>query len=113
MNLPHLTTLGKSLLLAAAMTGGAFADTGTYMATVTALDGIYGLYQPRGAVLNGAYRLPVVIEDDQVTKIIWADGERINVNNGALHGLQASVMSYQGQQFQVLVTDPLFHREDT
>jgi hypothetical protein len=30
-----------------------------------------------------------------------------------LHGLQASVMSYQGQRFQIVVTDDRFRREDT
>ena len=89
------------------------ADVGTYMAQVTALDGIYGLYNLGGGVLNGTYNLPVVIEDDEVTKIVWTDGSRIEVTNGMLHGLQASVMSYKGQRFLIEVTDDRFHREDT
>ena len=92
---------------------GVAADVGTYMAQVTALDGTYGLYNPGGGVLNGTYNLPVVIEDDEVTKIVWTDGSRIEVTNGMLHGLQASVMSYKGQRFQIEVTDDRFHREDT
>lgn len=92
---------------------GAAADVGTYTARVTALDGTYGLYNPGGSVLNGAYTLPVVIEDDEVTKILWTDGSRIEVTNGMLHGLRASVMSYKGQRFQVEVVDERFHREDT
>ena len=91
----------------------AAADVGTYMAQVTALDGIYGLYNLGGGVLNGTYNLPVVIEDDEVTKIVWTDGSRIEVTNGMLHGLQASVMSYKGQRFLIEVTDDRFHREDT
>ena len=92
---------------------GVAADVGTYMAQVTALDGIYGLYNLGGGVLNGTYNLPVVIEDDEVTKIVWTDGSRIEVTNGMLHGLQASVMSYKGQRFLIEVTDDRFHREDT
>lgn len=92
---------------------GVAADVGTYMAQVTALDGTYGLYNPGGGVLNGTYNLPVVIEDDEVTRIVWTDGSRIEVTNGMLHGLQASVMSYKGQRFQIEVTDDRFHREDT
>ena len=92
---------------------GVAADVGTYMAQVTALDGIYGLYNLGGGVLNGTYSLPVVIEDDEVTKIVWTDGSRIEVTNGMLHGLQASVMSYKGQRFLIEVTDERFHREDT
>ena len=92
---------------------GAAADVGTYAARVTALDGTYGLYNPGGSVLNGTYTLPVVIEDDEVTKILWTDGSRIEVTNGMLHGLRASVMSYKGQRFQVEVVDERFHREDT
>jgi len=92
---------------------GVAADIGTYTARVTALDGTYGLYNPGGGVLNGTYRLPVVIEDDEVTKIVWTDSSRIEVTNGTLHGLQASVMSYKGQRFLVEVTDDRFHREDT
>lgn len=89
------------------------ADVGTYTALVTALDGTYGLYNPGGSVLNGTYTLPVVIEDDEVTKILWTDGSRIEVTNGMLHGLRAPVMSYKGQRFQVEVVDERFHREDT
>ena len=89
------------------------ADVGTYMAQVTALEGTYGLYNPGSGVLNGTYNLPVVIEDDEVTKIVWTDGSRIEVTNGMLHGLQASVMSYKGQRFLIEVTDDRFHREDT
>ena len=92
---------------------GVAADVGTYMAQVTALDGTYGLYNPGGGVLNGTYNLPVVIEDDEVTRIVWTDGSRIEVTNGMLHGLQASVMSYKGQRFLIEVTDDRFHREDT
>ena len=92
---------------------GVAADIGTYTARVTALDGIYGLYNPGGGVLNGTYNLPVVIEDDEVTRIVWTDGSRIEVTNGTLHGLQASVMSYKGQRFLIEVTDDRFHREDT
>jgi len=88
------------------------ADVGTYTAQVKALDGTYGLYNPGGGVRNGIYNLSVVIEDDEVTKIIWTDGSRIEVTNGMLHGLQASVMSYKGQRFQIVVTDDRFHRED-
>ena len=91
----------------------AAADVGTYMAQVTALDGTYGLYNPGGGVLNGTYNLPVVIEDDEVTKIVWTEGSRSEVTNGTLHGLQASVMSYKGQRFLIEVTDDRFHREDT
>ena len=91
---------------------GVAADIGTYAARVTALDGTYGLYNPGGGVLNGTYNLPVVIEDDEVTRIVWTDGSRIEVTNGTLHGLQASVMSYKGQRFLVEVTDDRFHRED-
>lgn len=101
------------MLLAVLLPGQPLADIGTYTATVTALDGTKRLFNPGGAMLNGTYNLPVVIEDDAVTKIIWPDGTRINVTNGLLHGLQASVMSYQGQRFQVVVTDERFHREDT
>ena len=89
------------------------ADIGTYTARVTALDGTYGLYNPRGAVLDGSYSLPVVIENDEVTAIVWTDGRRIQVTHGQLYGLQASVMSYQGQRFQIAVTDDRFRREDT
>lgn len=100
------------MLLAALLPGQARADIGTYTATVAALDGTNRLFNPGGAVLNGTYTLPVVIEDDAVTAIIWPDGSRIAVVNGTLHGLQASVMSYQGQRFQVMVSDERFHRED-
>jgi hypothetical protein len=89
------------------------ADIGTYTARVTALDGTYGLYNPGGGALNGTYNVPVVIEDDEVTRILWTDGSRIEVTNGTLHGLQASVMSYKGQRFLIEVTDDRFHREDT
>ena len=92
---------------------GVAADIGTYKARVSALDGTYGLYNPGGGVLNGTYNLPVVIEDDEVTKIVWTDGSHIEVANGTLHGLQASVMSYKGQRFLIEVTDDRFHREDT
>ncbi len=92
---------------------GAAADVGTYAARVRAMDGTYGLYNPGGGVLNGTYTLPVVIEDDEVTKIVWTDGSRLEVTNGTLHGLSASVMSYRGQRFQIEVTDERFHREDT
>jgi len=92
---------------------GVAADVGTYTARVTALEGTYGLYNPGGGVLNGTYNVPVVIEDDEVTKIVWTDGSRIEVTNGMLHGLQASVMSYKGQRFLIEVTDDRFHREDT
>jgi hypothetical protein len=92
---------------------GVAADIGTYKARVSALDGTYGLYNPGGGVLNGTYNLPVVIEDDEVTKIVWTDGSHIEVTNGTLHGLQASVMSYKGQRFLIEVTDDRFHREDT
>lgn len=101
------------MLLAALLPGQTLADIGTYTATVTALDGTSRLFNPGGTILNGTYNLPVVIEDDAVTNIIWPDGTRINVTNGLLHGLQASVMSYQGQRFQIVVTDDRFHREDT
>jgi hypothetical protein len=92
---------------------GVAADIGTYTARVTALDGTYGLYNPGGGALNGTYNVPVVIEDDEVTRILWTDGSRIEVTNGTLHGLQASVMSYKGQRFLIEVTDDRFHREDT
>lgn len=92
---------------------GANADVGTYAATVTALDGTYGLYNPRGAILNGTYHLSVRVEDDEVTAIYWTDGTPIEVTNGWLRGLQASVMSYRGQRFLVRVTDDSFQREDT
>ena len=91
----------------------ALAEVGTYQAQVTVLAGTYGLFNPGSTVLNGTYQLPVVIEDDQVTQILWPDGRRIDVANGMLHGLQASVLSYQGQQFQIEVTDERFHREET
>ena len=103
---------GWSVFLALWLRGAA-ADVGTYTARVTAMDGTYGLYNPRGAVLDGTYRLPVVIEDDEVTRILWVDGSRIDVTNGTLHGLQASAMSYQGQRFLIDVIDDRFHREDT
>lgn len=95
------------------MAARAAADVGAYAATVTALDGTYGLYNPRGAILNGTYHLSVRIEDDEVTTIYWTDGTPIEVTNGWLRGLQASVMSYQGQRFLVQVTDDSFQREDT
>lgn len=95
------------------VTAQASADVGTYAATVTALDGTYGLYNPRGAILNGTYHLSVRIEDDEVTAIYWTDGTPIEVTNGWLRGLQASVMSYQGQRFLVRVTDDSYQREDT
>ena len=105
-------TAGWALCLILGLQGAA-ADVGTYTARVMALDGTYGLYNPGGSVLNGTYTLPVVIEDDEVTKILWTDGSRIEVTNGMLHGLRASVMSYKGQRFQVEVVDERFHREDT
>jgi hypothetical protein len=108
----HRSPGAWALLLALLLSGKVLADIGTYTATVTALNGTYALFNPGGAVLNGTYKLPVVIEDDTVTTIIWPDGTRINVTNGMLHGLQASVMSYQGQRFQIVVTDDRFHRED-
>jgi hypothetical protein len=105
-------TAGWSVFLALGLRGAA-ADVGTYTARVTAMDGTYGLYNPGGAVLDGTYRLPVVIEDDEVTRILWVDGRRIDVTNGTLHGLRASAMSYQGQRFLIDVIDDSFHREDT
>lgn len=102
-----------SLLGVCGLLSQAVADVGTYTARVTALDGTYGLYNPRGAVLDGSYSLPVVIENDEVTAIIWTDERRIQVTNGQLHGLQASVMSFQGQRFQIEITDDRFRREDT
>ena len=107
------TTPFLSLLSVCGLLSQAVADVGTYTARVTALDGSYGLYNPRGAVLDGTYALPVVIENDEVTAIVWTDGRRIQVTNGQLYGLQASVMSYQGQRFQIEMTDDRFRREDT
>ena len=107
------TTLAAAFYGLCALISQALADVGTYTARVTALDGTYGLYNPRGAVLDGSYALPVVIENDQVTAIVWTDGRRIQVTNGQLYGLRASVMSYQGQRFQIEITDDRFRREDT
>lgn len=107
------STLAAALYGLCALTSQALADVGTYTARVTALDGSYGLYNPRGAVLDGSYSLPVVIENDEVTAIVWTDGRRIQVTNGQLYGLQASVMSYQGQRFKIEMTDDRFRREDT
>jgi|GEM_PF-1874280 len=113
MNWKHACSIRLAGLWLCALLTDAAADIGAYTASVTALDGTYGLYNPRGAVLNGTYSLPVVIENDEVTAIVWTDGRRIQVTNGQLHGLQASVMSYQGQRFQIVVTDDRFRREDT
>jgi len=107
------STLAVTLYGLCALMSQALADVGTYTARVTALDGTYGLYNPRGAVLDGTYSLPVVIENDEVTTIVWTDGRRIQVTNGQLYGLQASVMSYQGQRFKIEITDDRFRREDT
>lgn len=107
------STLAAALYGVSALLSQTLADVGTYTARVTALDGTYGLYNPQGAVLDGTYVLPVVIENDEVTAIVWTDGRRIQVTNGQLYGLQASVMSYQGQRFKIEMTDDRFHREDT
>ncbi len=98
---------------ALAWSGGTVADVGIYTAKVMAMDGTYGLYDMSRAVPDGAYRVPVEIEDDEVTQILWPEGKRMSVVGGTLHGLRASAMSNQGQRFQIEIIDDRFHREDT
>lgn len=116
MNLSHHHQARRRLLAGLAgllLALPAAADVGVYLATVVAMDGSYGLYDTRGAILDGSYRLPVEIEDDQVTRIVLPDGARLNVVGGVLHGPMATAMSYGGQRFRIEVTDDRFRREDT
>ncbi len=116
MNLSHHHQARRRLLTGLAgllLALPAAADVGVYLATVVAMDGSYGLYDTRGAILDGSYRLPVEIEDDQVTRIVLPDGARLNVVGGVLHGLMATAMSYGGQRFRIEVADDRFRREDT
>lgn len=89
------------------------ADVGSYQARVTALSAPFGLYNAKGSIANGTYRVSVMIENDEVTRINWTDGSQISVTGGALHGVMASAMSLQGQPFRIEVTDDRYHREDT
>lgn len=88
------------LMAAVLSTMSAHADIGTYTARVST-DG-------------RTYTLPVVIENDEVTKVIWTDGRRMAVAGGVLHGLKAFAMSYTGgYRFNIDVTDPAYQRDDT
>jgi hypothetical protein len=73
-----------------------------------------GTYTARVSTDGRTYTLPVVIENDEVTKVIWTDGRRMDVAGGVLHGLKAFAMSYKGgYRFNIEVTDPAYQRDDT
>ena len=87
-----------STLIILANSSHAFAEDGTYDATVT--------------TDSGTYSVPVDVEDGQVTGVHWPNGGDMSVDGAELDGTSASGINSRGDTVDIEVDDPSYESDD-
>ncbi len=87
---PCLRVLRLSLFLAAS---SVFADPKP----------VDGTYEARVKTDSGTYRVPVEVEDGEVTKIRWPNGGRMRVRGAEIEDGEASGRNYDGDRLRIEV----------
>lgn len=88
----YLLPLLLSLLLVASLT---FADSNP----------VDGTYDARVKTDSGTYRVPVEVEDGEVTSIRWPNGGRMRIRGAEIEDGEAVGRSSDGDRFRIEIDD--------
>jgi hypothetical protein len=64
-----------------------------------------GTYTAKVKTDSGTYKVPVVVEDGEVTKVKWPNGGNMRVRGGELDGNEASGRNSEGDRIKVEIEE--------